>query len=74
MEIAVVARDPEYCLRDSWSDIKLISGWMMPSASRAIIPLGKLSLQPGLEFRADKFVTTTYKDLRFIALLEVARR
>ena len=61
VEIAVVARDPEYCLRDSWSDIKLISGWMMPSASRAIILLGKLSLQPGLEFRADKFVATTYK-------------
>jgi hypothetical protein len=38
----------------------------MPPASRAIILLGKLSLQPGLEFRADKFVTTTYKDLRLI--------
>ncbi len=38
----------------------------MLSASRAIIPLGKLSLQPCLEFRADKFVTTTYKDLLFI--------
>ena len=47
---------------------------MMPSASRAIIPLGMLSLQPGLEFRADKFVTKTYKDLRFIALSEVERR
>jgi hypothetical protein len=73
MEVALVARDPEYWLRDSWSVVKLTSGWM-PSASRAIILLGKLSLQPGLEFRADKFVTTTYKDLRFIALLEVARR
>ena len=70
MELALVARDPEYWLRDSWSVVKLTSGWMMPSASRAIIPLGKLSLQSGMEFRADKFVKTTYKDLRFIALLE----
>jgi hypothetical protein len=66
MEVAVVARDPQYCLRDSWSAVKLTSGWMMPPASRAIILLGKLSLQPGLEFRADKFVATTYKDLRLI--------
>jgi hypothetical protein len=57
---------PSVCLRDSWSAVKLTSGWMMPPASRAIILLGKLSLQPGLEFRADKFVTTTYKDLRLI--------
>jgi Haem degrading protein HbpS-like len=57
MEVALVARDPEYWLRDSWSVVKLTSGWMMPSASRVIIPLGKPSLQPGLEFRADKFVT-----------------
>jgi hypothetical protein len=35
----------------------------MPSTSRAIIPLGKLSLQPGLEFRADKFVITTSRSL-----------
>jgi hypothetical protein len=66
MEVALVARDPEYWLRDSWSVVKLTSGWMMPSVSRVIIPLGKPSLQPGLEFRADKFVTTTYKDLRLI--------
>ena len=66
MGIALVARDPECWLRDSWSVVKLTSGWMMSSASRAIILLGKLSLQPGLEFRADKFVTTTYKDLRLI--------
>ena len=66
MGIALVARDPEYWLRDSWSVVKLTSGWMMSSASRAIILLGKLSLQAGLEFRADKFVTTTYKDLRLI--------
>ena len=66
MEVALLARDPEYWLRDSWSVVKLTSGWMMPSASRAIILLGKLSQQPGLEFRADKFVTTTYKDLRLI--------
>ena len=38
----------------------------MLSASRAIIPLRMLSLQPGLEFRADKFVTKTYQDLRLI--------
>ena len=60
MELALVARDPEYWLRDSWSVVKLTSGWML-SASGAIILLGKLSLHPGLEFRADKFVTTTYK-------------
>jgi len=66
MEVALVAGDPEYWLRDSWSVVKLTSGWMMPSASRVIIPLGKPSPQPGLEFRADKFVTTTYKDLRLI--------
>jgi hypothetical protein len=64
MEVARLARDPEYWLRDSWSVVKLTSGWMMPSASRAIILLGKLSLQPGLEFRADKFVTL--QDLRLI--------
>ena len=46
----------------------------MLSASRAIIPLRMLSLQPCLEFRADKFVTTTYQDLLFIALSEVERR
>ena len=66
MGIALVARDPEYWLRDSWSVVKLTSGWMMSSANRAIILLGNLSLQAGLEFRADKFVTMTYKDLRLI--------
>ena len=47
---------------------------MMLSASPAIIPLRMLSLQPCLEFRADKFVTKTYQDLLFIALSEVERR
>ena len=42
----------------------------MLSASPAIIPLRMLSLQPCLEFRADKFVTKTYQDLLFIRVIE----
>ena len=74
MEITLIARGPECWLRDPWCLVELASGKMMLSASRAIIPLRMLSLQPCLEFRADKFVTKTYQDLLFIALSEVERR
>jgi hypothetical protein len=48
MEVALVARDPEYWLRDSWSVVKLTSGWMMPFRESSHYSVGKAIAAAGL--------------------------